>query len=118
MLKTVLQELIESIRNRFRPIERPDLLVSSPHEHDEHSEIEFTPINVADADQDSDEHEFICPVTRQKIDPVKSYYQCHQCGTAFSPEGWDFLQDMAQGECCACRSQKTIHIALPSRKIL
>lgn len=117
-LKTVLRGLAASIRNYLRPVERPDLLVSSPHEQDAHSEIEFVPIDPSSPHLDSDVNDFVCPVTRQIIDPLQGYYQCGQCGTAYSLEGWEFLKDMAEGECCACRTQNTIRFVKPPRGIV
>ena len=52
----------------------------------------------------------VCPVTRQTLDPARPLYQCEQCGTSFSAEGWKFLQDADKGRCCACDTRNTIKI--------
>ncbi len=116
MLKTLVFELIESIQNKLRPAERPDLLVSSPHEHDADSEILFEPIDPSSSSNAMDAADFTCPVSRLPINSQKGFYQCMQCGTAYSIEGWEFLKEMAEGECCACRSKNTVRIVTPSRE--
>lgn len=50
----------------------------------------------------------VCPVTRQRLDPASKIYQCRQCGIYYSAEGWEFLLQNAKGQCCGCRSVKTV----------
>ena len=54
----------------------------------------------------------VCPVTRQTLDAARSMYQCEQCGTCFSAEGWKFLQDADKGRCCACDTRHTVKIVV------
>lgn len=51
----------------------------------------------------------VCPVTRQSLIPGSQIYMCQNCGTAYSPEGWEFLQEVDKGRCCNCRAENTIH---------
>lgn len=50
----------------------------------------------------------VCPVTRQKLQAGSQIFMCQQCGTAYSPEGWEFLQDVDKGRCCNCHAPETI----------
>ena len=50
----------------------------------------------------------LCPVTRQPITKSRTIYQCRQCQTSYSPEGWEFLQQSDQGRCSTCHQRKTI----------
>lgn len=52
----------------------------------------------------------VCPVTRQTLGPSRPLYQCEQCGTCFSAEGWKFLQDADKGRCCGCDTRNTIKV--------
>ena len=50
----------------------------------------------------------VCPVTRQKLQAGSQIFICHQCGTSYSPEGWEFLQEVDKGRCCNCHTAGTI----------
>ncbi len=56
----------------------------------------------------TDRPPLVCPVTRQTLSPSRPLYQCEQCGTCFSAEGWKFLQDADKGRCCGCDTRNTI----------
>lgn len=50
----------------------------------------------------------VCPVTRQTLQAGSQIFMCQQCGTAYSPEGWEFLQEVDKGRCCNCHAPGTI----------
>jgi len=50
----------------------------------------------------------ICPVTRQRLQGGSQIFMCNQCGTSYSPEGWEFLQEVDKGKCCNCHAPSTI----------
>jgi hypothetical protein len=52
--------------------------------------------------------ECVCPVTRMKLKPGMPLFRCINCKMTYSREGWEFLRDVARGECCGCRSTNTI----------
>lgn len=56
----------------------------------------------------------VCPVTRQPLVAGQPFYQCLQCGMAYSDAGWEFLRKTNKGRCCGCESRKTVQIVKPS----
>ena len=50
----------------------------------------------------------LCPITRRPLSNTRTIYQCRQCKTSYSPEGWSFLLEADKGRCCTCHQQKTI----------
>ncbi len=60
----------------------------------------------------TDRPPLVCPITRQTLGPSRPLYQCDQCGTCFSTEGWKFLQDADKGRCCGCDTRNTIKVVV------
>jgi hypothetical protein len=50
----------------------------------------------------------VCPVTRQSLKAGTQIFLCSQCGTAYSPEGWEFLVEVDRGKCCNCHNQNSV----------
>ncbi len=51
---------------------------------------------------------YICPVTRQTLAAGSLVFQCRQCSTTYSPEGWEFMRQSNHGRCCNCNSQNSV----------
>ncbi len=56
----------------------------------------------------------VCPVTRQPLVAGQPFYQCIQCGMAYSDAGWEFLRKADKGRCCGCERRKTVQLVKPS----
>lgn len=50
----------------------------------------------------------VCPVTRQALKPGMKLYRCRMCQMPYSAEGWQFLREMSNAECCGCGHRETV----------
>ena len=70
--------------------------------------VAYTQRGTPTAETTRDPATCVCPVTRQKLLAGSQIFICQNCGTSYSPEGWEFLQEVDRGRCCNCHTAGTI----------